>query len=365
MKVPHVNAIVDGFAYSSSLNSSEFVFFLTHFHSDHYKGLTPTWNSGRIYASRQTSILLRSEFPQLEIYSLELDVPHWIVLNPSTGQGINVTLIDANHCIGSVMFLFQSVETGNILFTGDFRFVPEMLQHPALRDSSGKVIEIDQLFLDNTFARPEFQFPTQDVCKEMLCRVIEENPNFDVFIKSECFGREDLLIELAERFNTVIVVNEKMYKRIKLLKKHPEKFSLNEEDGFIKVVNKAQFRTLYERNLNQMKTIGIYLTGWCKSFLRTEEYGVIRYKIPYSGHSNCAEINEFVKGINPGSITTINSCSKQKESDFISLDFSYKEHQRNTFKSIQDELPIKRKCPVQGGGTLKKVKPKCVGSKIL
>lgn len=364
MKVPHVNAIVDGFAYSNSLEPFEFVFFLSHFHSDHYKGITPSWHSGRIYASRQTAILLHSEFPQIEIYSLELDVPHWIVLNPRTGQGINVTLMDANHCIGSVMFLFQSVETRNILFTGDFRFLPEMLLHPALRDSSGKLIEIEHLYLDNTFAKPEFQFPTQEVCKEMLARAIEENPNFDVFIKSECFGREELLIELAERFKTVIVVSEKMYKRIKLLKKNTEKFSVNESDGFIRVVNREVFRTLYERNLNQIKTIGICLTGWCKTYSKTEDFGVIRYKIPYSGHSNCTEINNFVKEINPGKITTINSCSKQKEMDNINLNFSYKNTSNKKIESEVEELPIKRKNPMQGG-LLKKMRPKTLGSRII
>jgi DNA cross-link repair 1A protein len=298
------------------------------------------------------------------VQSLELDVPHWITLDGKTGKGVNVTLMDANHCIGSVMFLFQSLETGSILFTGDFRFIPSMLQHPALRNSSGDLIEISHLFLDNTFARPEFQFPPQQVCKEMIFKAIEENPDFDVFIKSECFGRETLLVELAERFNTIVVVNEKMMKRIRLLKKNPEKFSVNEADGFIRVVGKEAFRTLYERNLNQIRTIGICLTGWCKTFSKSEDFGVIRYKIPYSGHSNCEEINAFVKEINPNKITTINSCSSRKELDFISLDFSYREKYINE-KTVSDEIPVKRKNIYANQSSLKKVKPKSLGSKII
>lgn len=367
MKVPNINAIVDGFSYSNSLEPSAFVFFLTHFHSDHYKGLTQNWRSGKIYCSRPTAVLLRSEFPCLDIQSLELDVTHWIVLDQSSGKGVNVTLIDANHCIGSVMFLFQSIETGNILFTGDFRFIPSMLTHPALQNSSGSLIHINHLFLDNTFARPEFNFPAQDICKEMLFKSIEENPNCDVFIKSECFGREGLLSELAEKFGTVIVVSEKMLKRIQLLRRNCERFSSNEADGFIRIVNKETFRTLYERNLNQMKTIGICLTGWCKNYSKSEDYGVVRYKIPYSGHSNCEEINSFVKSVNPDKITTINSCSKQKEQDFISLDYSYRDDGKGEERMSRIEvesLPIKRKT-ANLSGSLKKVKPKNLGSKII
>ena len=50
--------------------------------------------------------------------ALPLDTPTLIELAP--GNSIRVTLIDANHCVGAVMFLIE----GNgkaILYTGDIR----------------------------------------------------------------------------------------------------------------------------------------------------------------------------------------------------------------------------------------------------
>ena len=42
VKVPGCNAIVDGFQYTSELVCPNYIFFLTHMHSDHYQGLSPS-----------------------------------------------------------------------------------------------------------------------------------------------------------------------------------------------------------------------------------------------------------------------------------------------------------------------------------
>lgn len=353
--------------YASKLVYPNYIFFLTHWHSDHYKGLTPTWNRGPIYCSPETAILLRDLYPKIpRIISLELNVPHWITVGLSGSQGVNVTLIDANHCLGSVMILFQSEATNNILYTGDFRFISSMLQHPALLDSSGNIITINHLYLDNTFSDPEFNFPPQEECTQMIIKAIEENPNSDVWIKSGCFGREKLLLNLSIHFNTLVVVDPKTFKVVSLLGVSPERFSTNENEGFIRIVNNAQMKELYERNKNQMATIGIWLSGWCKEYSKSDEFGVVKYRIPYSGHSNSKEIKEFTKAIDATRVTFTSSCAGKSRGNYAIMEETYSTKTLETPRNSVDIIPVKRRIISNDSSHLKKTKkPKKFGPKII
>lgn len=53
------------------------------------------------------------------IHPLELDEPYMLPLDDIGKETMTVTLIDANHCPGSVMFLFQGY-FGSILYTGQY-----------------------------------------------------------------------------------------------------------------------------------------------------------------------------------------------------------------------------------------------------
>lgn len=82
---------------------------------------------------------------------------------------ITVTLFDANHCPGAVMFLFEGY-FGTYLYTGDIRFeksvfekyyelYPESYSNEEFVKCSKK---IDILYLDNTFCDPVFTFPPRN-----------------------------------------------------------------------------------------------------------------------------------------------------------------------------------------------------------
>jgi DNA cross-link repair 1A protein len=84
---------------------------------------------------------------------------------------VTVTLIDANHCPGSCLFLFegrQTVHAGDseyqssalgsskvfrYLHCGDFRASPYHISHPAIK---GK--KIDKVYLDTTYLNPKVSF---------------------------------------------------------------------------------------------------------------------------------------------------------------------------------------------------------------
>lgn len=87
--------------------------FLSHCHSDHTKGLDKSW-SQPIYTSETNSLILINVIGLKEKYikTLSINVRHR--LETSTGIEIYVRLIDAEHCPGAVMYLFEGIFTRNI-----------------------------------------------------------------------------------------------------------------------------------------------------------------------------------------------------------------------------------------------------------
>ncbi|KAJ1028490.1 hypothetical protein NDA16_001656 [Ustilago loliicola] len=165
-------------------------YFLTHFHSDHYGGMTANWNHGPIYCSVTTANLCRTHLgvdPQwLRPLPMEVAVPV-----PDSG-GVTVTCIEANHCPGSCLFLFEGpqtcqllsrnhaspyIGTGRIfryLHCGDFRASPVHTNHPSIL---GKKLDI--IYLDTTYCNPRYCFPAQDqvieACAELVRQIVPES----------------------------------------------------------------------------------------------------------------------------------------------------------------------------------------------
>jgi hypothetical protein len=74
--IPHSNIRVDNFEFMKN-DLTQYIFFLSHCHEgikdktkflDHVKGLTPSWNYGKIYASRISKALICDKFPHLKDY---------------------------------------------------------------------------------------------------------------------------------------------------------------------------------------------------------------------------------------------------------------------------------------------------------
>lgn len=150
-----------------------------------------------------------------------MDEEHWIYLDENKKEGISVVLMDAYHCPGAVMFLFKG-KMGTVLHTGDFRFHPKMLEHPLLcpagrRNISQKAItvDVDYLHLDNTFANPEYDFPSREEAYKSLKNIVDNHKDFRVYVFSYHLGKEEVLINLAQDFETLIVVDENRMRKIK------------------------------------------------------------------------------------------------------------------------------------------------------
>ena len=181
---------VDAFRYGAVEGCK--AYFLSHFHSDHYIGLTARWTHGPIYCSRVTGSLVRRQLGTADkwVVDLEFDKPYDI---PGT-DGATVTMIPANHCPGSSLFLFektmgngQNAHVKRILHCGDFRACPAHIEHPLLKPNlvdsvSGKVKQqkIDICYLDTTYLNPRYSFPPQNdviqACADLMANM-SPDPN--------------------------------------------------------------------------------------------------------------------------------------------------------------------------------------------
>ncbi|KAK5990496.1 DNA cross-link repair protein pso2/snm1 [Cladobotryum mycophilum] len=198
--MPGFSICVDAFRYGAVEGCK--AYFLSHFHSDHYIGLTANWRHGPIYCSKVTGSLIKQQLRTAAKWVVELEFEKSYDI-PGT-EGASVTMIPANHCPGSSLFLFRkpfgtgsSQKTKRILHCGDFRACPDHVRHPLLKPDvvdavSGKLRQqkIDLCYLDTTYLNPRYSFPPQgDVIKACadLCGSMSPDPSSkdDALLKGE------------------------------------------------------------------------------------------------------------------------------------------------------------------------------------
>jgi DNA cross-link repair 1C protein len=228
-------------------------YFLSHVHSDHLQGLE-TCKSPFVYCSPATKeILLRLEkYPHrmnfakgiLEsrkqtykhlrklLKAIPLDTPIDIELAP--GRTIRVTLLDANHCIGAVMFLIEDKHHA-ILYTGDIRselwWVDALTRSPTLipyvhHQNRKPIRQLDCMYLDTTFASkadPYKHFPQKaEGVDELLRKVSRYSEDTVFYFDSWTFGYEDVWLALSNFLRCQIHVDQYRYKLYATLEHAPE-----------------------------------------------------------------------------------------------------------------------------------------------
>lgn len=182
--MPNFSICVDAFRYGAVQGCK--AYFLSHFHSDHYMGLSASWVHGPIYCSKVTGSLVKTQLRTAAKYVVELEFGETVPV-PETGGAVMVTMIEANHCPGSSLFLFEKQvgkegRTQRILHCGDFRACPAHVEHPLLKPETldkltGKTRQqkIDVCYLDTTYLNPRYSFPPQEdviqACAEVCAKL--------------------------------------------------------------------------------------------------------------------------------------------------------------------------------------------------
>lgn len=319
---------VDAFCYGAIPGVS--AYFLTHFHSDHYGGLGKKWSHGPIYCTPATANLCVLKLGVSEEFLRPVPID-----SPFKVEGINVRFLDANHCPGSAIILFNN----DVLHTGDFRATDAVLENVRLHTTY-----LRELYLDTTYLDPKRRFPSQDVviraCAEYCRELQATNQPRSFFTQSKptrilvlvgtyTIGKERLAISIAD------ILGSKMWatpqKKKVLMALHDAKLSelLDINDGLKCQVHLANMSELSFEKLNQKWTylkkhytnlIAFVPTGWTFSAKNPEfnrdvlhrksaVRGPIRIcRVPYSEHSSFAELESFCQGINVREIIPTVSC---------------------------------------------------------
>ncbi|PAN29161.2 hypothetical protein PAHAL_5G202700 [Panicum hallii] len=315
--IPGSRFLIDAFRHAGDFSVA---YFLSHFHSDHYGGLGPSWRRGLVFCSAPTARLVSSVLsvpPQLVV---ALDVGVRV-----TVDGWDVTAVDANHCPGAVQFLFSSPgpNAEKHVHTGDFRYTESMTHDPNLLE----FVRADTVFLDTTYCNPKFTFPSQDESVDYVVnaikRVKEESSAAGervlCLIATYGVGKERILLEVARRCGCSIHVDSRKMEILTVLGFGGENGVFTEDAAVtdVHVIGwnilgetwpyfRPNFVKMKEIMLERgyMKAIGFVPTGW---MYETQKEGfAVRVKesleihlVPYSEHSSYDELRDYVKFLHP------------------------------------------------------------------
>jgi DNA cross-link repair 1A protein len=336
-KIPGTDFICDGFAYADSSLTKNY--FLTHFHSDHYGGIVKSWNSGIIYCSLPTANLVSQQLgvDRKFIHPLGMNIP---VVLESKGKPVTVTLLDANHCPGAVMFLFQ-VGYRNILHVGDFRWNRTLMYHD-LKDFFTQNIRLDDLFLDTTYCDEKYCLPTQDEAIEaaiskaeaevIACR--KAGKRLLMLFGAYTIGKERIYLAVAEKLGMKVYVDSRRRKILSALGWSEEKLSILTTDRhatslWVVPLGHINFKhfSMYCNGSDKVfstrsfdKVVGFRPTGWslsgCKNgeIISTQSNGIFTvHGVPYSEHSSFPELVDCIECLRPSRIIPTVSVSKSEQ----------------------------------------------------
>ncbi|CAD6197220.1 unnamed protein product [Caenorhabditis auriculariae] len=288
--------------------------FLTHAHSDHCSGVNIGWTTP-IHCSKATSKLLpiltmskkKKGVDPAYLQALEVGKTHKM-------KGFEVTVLEANHCIGAVMFLFQGplIPGGAVLCTGDFRADDMLIRRFGADPSFDLLAEthLSAVYLDNTYLddSPTDHFITREEAVGVLLKEIRKYPYHKIILPMHKLGREDLLELLHDKLGEPISLYDirencatklELHMMIDERRKSPRKSIDNKktaiEEPRIRVVQRNSAAIRKELSREDKEFIIFDITMKTGTLPLSEEELKSTYHIGYSDHSSKSEILNFMQ----------------------------------------------------------------------
>lgn len=218
-------------------------YFLTHFHADHYIGLRKKFRH-KIYLSPITAVLVKQFIGVAEdlLNIVHVNVPFYL-------EDVKITPMDANHCPGALLFLFQFPDGRNVLHTGDFRANDEMVEQLTKWN-----VKLDLVYLDTTYLGSKRRMPAQNESIEFLLQHVQKylddniGEKFLIIVGAYLIGKEKVWMSIVQRFNFKVFLEKERLKAFKAVcscsSEHLEiykKYVTEQEDeADVRVVNMIQ-----------------------------------------------------------------------------------------------------------------------------
>lgn len=299
---------VDAFRYGEISHVEHY--FLSHFHADHYIGLRKKF-SHTIYLSEITAKLVRAFIGVSEEYLtiVHVNVPFYI-------NDVRIIPLNANHCPGALLFLFQFPDGRNILHTGDFRANDDMIVK--LREFD--CLSLDIIYLDTTYLHTRKMIPSQEASISFLLENVEKyleaniGEKYLILVGAYLIGKEKIWMAIVEKFNFKVYLEKERLKAFKEICTCSQEFfnfykkhvTLNEEEADVRVVSMLQIfypnlRDFLREHQDSFNTIlGVVATGWENQKYSSGKISIL--SVQYSEHSSYSELENFVVKTKPKSV---------------------------------------------------------------
>ncbi|XP_021912465.1 DNA cross-link repair 1A protein-like isoform X2 [Carica papaya] len=245
--------------------------------------------------------------------------------------GIDVTCLDANHCPGSILILFEPPNGKPVLHTGDFRYCEKMA-------SMLHECHIHTLILDTTYCNPQYDFPKKEAVIQFVIEAIQaEAFNSKTLFLIGSYTIERLFLEVARVLRKKVYITGTKLRVLECLefpKEDMQWFTINEQESHIHVVpmwTVASFKRLKHISNQYADRFSLIVafspSGWTFSKGKKKSPGrrwqqgtVIRYEVPYSEHCSFTELKEFVKLFSPERIIpSVNNDGSDSVNAMVSL----------------------------------------------
>ncbi|CEM13793.1 unnamed protein product [Vitrella brassicaformis CCMP3155] len=239
---------------------------------------------------------------------------------------------------------------------------------------------IDNLFLDNTYCHPGFDFPARAELAREVVNMLKSYWPCIAILGIDTLGKEDLLCAVAEALNTKVEVSQSRLDTIADAGFPPQHFQAydaadNDVDtdsnngadadvlpsvsdattsngandigaasscGLVRAVSRQTLKKTVERYQGKtaLPVLGVLLTGWSATYVPWERQGTEIVRVPYSLHSSYPELCELVRLIRPKKVTFTVPLPSQPQPQPPNPQKQQQQQQRSEQKgSEQDEQP--------------------------